>query len=108
MSQIGPSVTVRMRCEECGRRFDAMRRDTRACSTTCRQRLYRRMRAVTPPLPAGPFDLILADPPWHFTTYSAAGQVKSPGAHYATMSIAAIKHLPRYRNRVPVPPVPAG
>jgi N6-adenosine-specific RNA methylase IME4 len=51
-------------------------------------------RAATPPLPEGPFDLILADPPWHFTTYSQKGQGRSPGRHYSTMDLDWICRLP--------------
>lgn len=40
------------------------------------------------------FDLIMADPPWRFETYSALGLEKSPDAHYGTMSAADIKRLP--------------
>ena len=32
----------------------------------------------TPPLPAGPFDLIIADPGWPFATWSAKGRKKCP------------------------------
>jgi N6-adenosine-specific RNA methylase IME4 len=45
-------------------------------------------------LPPLGFDLIMADPPWHFELYSAKGQGKSADAHYATMDLAAIKALP--------------
>ena len=43
---------------------------------------------------SGPFDLIYADPPWHFETSSNKGQGKSPSAHYATLDIDAICRLP--------------
>ena len=46
--------------------------------------------AGTPPLPAGPFDLILADPPWHFDTYSEKGQGRSASQHYATIDLDQI------------------
>jgi N6-adenosine-specific RNA methylase IME4 len=46
------------------------------------------------PLPELAFDVILADPPWHFTTYGEAGQGKAPSAQYATMDADAIKALP--------------
>ena len=45
-------------------------------------------------LPAGPFDLIYADPPLHFTTWSDKGQGRSPSRHYATMSAPALLALP--------------
>jgi hypothetical protein len=38
--------------------------------------------------------VILADPPWHFQTYSAKGQGKSPSQHYATLTPDAIAELP--------------
>ena len=40
------------------------------------------------------YDVILADPPWHFNLRSAAGETKSPQAHYQTMQPDAIKALP--------------
>jgi N6-adenosine-specific RNA methylase IME4 len=43
-------------------------------------------------LPAGPFDVILADPGWHFAAWSARGRGKCP--KYRTESIEAICALP--------------
>lgn len=40
------------------------------------------------------YSAILADPPWYFRNYSAAGEVKNPAAHYACMSTADIAALP--------------
>lgn len=40
------------------------------------------------------YEMIMADPPWAFETYSEAGQGKSPSAHYETMSTEAICALP--------------
>lgn len=40
------------------------------------------------------FDIIMADPPWNFETYSPAGEGKSPQAHYKTMTHNEIKRLP--------------
>lgn len=37
---------------------------------------------------------IIADPPWYFANYSAAGEEKNPVAHYACMDLDAIKALP--------------
>jgi N6-adenosine-specific RNA methylase IME4 len=45
-------------------------------------------------LPAGPFSVIMADPPWAFATRSDKGLKKSPQAHYDCMSLDAIKALP--------------
>lgn len=43
----------------------------------------------------GPFDLILADPPWQFQTRSAKGITsKGAGGQYRTMDLDAIKALP--------------
>lgn len=40
------------------------------------------------------YGCILADPPWYFRNYSAAGEEKNPAAHYSCMDIDAIKALP--------------
>lgn len=40
------------------------------------------------------YGAILADPPWDHVMRSAAGEAKSPKAHYDTMSLDAIKALP--------------
>lgn len=40
------------------------------------------------------FDLIMADPPWRFQNWSAAGEGKNAVAHYACMGIAEIRALP--------------
>jgi len=45
-------------------------------------------------LRAGVYQLIMADPPWRFATYSAAGEGRSPQAHYQTMRIDDIAALP--------------
>jgi N6-adenosine-specific RNA methylase IME4 len=44
--------------------------------------------------PAGKFPVILADPPWPYTTYSVKGTGGSAEAHYDTMSVEAIAALP--------------
>lgn len=46
------------------------------------------------PLPPGPYDVILADPPWKFRTYSAKGHGKSPERHYSTMTLDEICAMP--------------
>lgn len=46
------------------------------------------------PLPKHHFGVILADPPWHFTTHSPKGWKKSPQHHYATMSYHDLMRLP--------------
>ena len=40
------------------------------------------------------YDVILADPPWHFTTHSEKGQGKSQSQHYDTMTMDDIRALP--------------
>lgn len=45
------------------------------------------------PLPNGPYDCILSDPPWTFATYSAKGKGRSPEQHYPCMSLAEIHAL---------------
>jgi N6-adenosine-specific RNA methylase IME4 len=94
---LGLAVTaksVRARCLVCGRSFLAIRHSVKTCSAACRQSLSRERRAATPPLPEGPFDLFLADPPLHFRTYSEKGQGRSPSRHYPTMDLDWICGLP--------------
>ena len=40
------------------------------------------------------YDLILADPPWNWETYSDKGQGKSASQHYSCMTMDDIKNLP--------------
>ena len=40
------------------------------------------------------YQVIYADPPWQFRTYSEKGLSKSAEQHYSTMSLEEIKHLP--------------
>ncbi len=40
------------------------------------------------------YDLIMADPPWAFKTYSAKGKAKSADAHYQCQDLDWIKSLP--------------
>lgn len=44
--------------------------------------------------PAGGFDLIMADPPWSFDNFSAAGEAKNAKAQYACNPLEWIKGLP--------------
>lgn len=44
--------------------------------------------------PMGGYDLIMADPPWHYEMRSEKGEGKSPQSHYQTMSLDEIKTLP--------------
>jgi N6-adenosine-specific RNA methylase IME4 len=46
------------------------------------------------PLKMFGYDLIMADPPWSFETWSAKGHAKAPQGHYDCMDLAAIKALP--------------
>ena len=49
---------------------------------------------MTTPLPAGPFDVILADPPWHFASNSAARPGHNVRRHYPTMRLPEICAMP--------------
>ena len=40
------------------------------------------------------FDVVMADPPWAWATYSDKGKAKSPEAQYRTMSLDEIADLP--------------
>lgn len=85
---------MRLQCPVCRRSFTAERRSAVTCSDACRQQRSRRLRANTPPLPHGPYDLIYADPPLDFQSRTPAGQGRSPSRHYATMDFAALCRLP--------------
>lgn len=45
-------------------------------------------------LPAGPFDVICADPPWNFKGNSVAAPGRNARRHYSTMSLDEIAALP--------------
>jgi N6-adenosine-specific RNA methylase IME4 len=49
---------------------------------------------VTPKLPAGPFDLIYADPPWDFTAWSDKSSANARLMPYQCMDLPAICRLP--------------
>ena len=40
------------------------------------------------------YDLIMADPPWHFATHSDKGQGKGAARHYRTWTLDKVKRLP--------------
>lgn len=42
----------------------------------------------------GAYSLVMIDPPWHFTTFSSKGGVRSAQGHYLTMTIDQIAALP--------------
>lgn len=44
--------------------------------------------------PAGGFRVVLADPPWEFVNWSAAGEEKNPSAHYDCMAPEDILGMP--------------
>jgi N6-adenosine-specific RNA methylase IME4 len=46
------------------------------------------------PRHAGEYQVVYADPPWRFTTYSDKGKGRSAEAHYDCLSIDEIKALP--------------
>lgn len=45
------------------------------------------------PLPPGPYDVIYADPPWTFETYSAKGKGRSAEKHYECMTLCDIASM---------------
>lgn len=45
-------------------------------------------------LPSKRYNIIYADPPWRFETYSEGGKEKSPDKHYNCMNIEDIYNLP--------------
>lgn len=49
---------------------------------------------LKPPPRAGQYQVIYADPPWRFATYSEKGKGKSAEQHYACMSLSDIAGLP--------------
>lgn len=46
------------------------------------------------PFPNKKYNIIYADPPWHFSNWSGKGTVKAPSNHYITMSLNDICKLP--------------
>ena len=40
------------------------------------------------------YNIIYADPPWHFSNWSGKGSVKAPSNHYSTMKLKDICNLP--------------
>lgn len=42
----------------------------------------------------GPYEIILADPPWEYKTWSKAGQKRTASSHYPVMKVADICALP--------------
>jgi hypothetical protein len=80
-------------CENCLKRFEPVRRDAVTCSPACRQARARRLRAQTPPLPEGTFDLLLLDLPRDWRGYSPKGEGRSPQRHYDTMDVPALCRL---------------
>ena len=49
---------------------------------------------MSAPLPVGAFEVIYADPPWTFRTWSAKGKGRSPEQHYNCMSLTDVRALP--------------
>jgi N6-adenosine-specific RNA methylase IME4 len=45
-------------------------------------------------LPKNHFAVLLADPAYHFGTYSKKGQGRSPSKHYSDMTIEELAKLP--------------
>ena len=63
-------------------------------ASTAFTRCYAEMTWEFGSLPRGSFRVILCDPPWRFSLYSAKGERKSPQAHYDCMPLAEIQALP--------------
>ena len=49
---------------------------------------------MTNPLPAGPFGVVLADPPWRFRTWNETNDAKSARRHYSLLEADAIASIP--------------
>jgi len=79
-----------MRCAECQRSFHPLRADAVTCSTRCRVARYRRLKATTPPWPAGTYDLVMVDLPLRWVGYSTKGEGRSPQRHYDTMDVPGL------------------
>jgi N6-adenosine-specific RNA methylase IME4 len=94
MNDVTIARTVTRRCIVCNRRFDAMRSSRRTCSDRCRQRRSRQLRAATPAWPNGKFQLVYADPPWSFKTFSPNHGSGFRHVPYACMDLDAICRLP--------------
>ena len=77
--------------------FEAMRGDAVTCSA-CRKACERRLRAHTPPLPEGPFDLLLIDLPLAWRGRSPKGEGRSPQRHYGTSESMSASGLLRPRQ----------
>jgi len=43
------------------------------------------------------YAVILADPPWHFATWSRKGRDRSPDKHYSTLTMPELAELPLQR-----------
>lgn len=52
------------------------------------------MARMTPDLPAGPFDLIMADPPWAYKNWSKKGEGKGAAGQYSCLSLDDIASIP--------------
>ena len=46
------------------------------------------------PFPKKTYNIIYADPPWTFDTYSIKGKGRSPEQHYDCMTLKDIENLP--------------
>ena len=44
--------------------------------------------------PMKQYGVVLADPPWRFTTWSEKGKGRAPEQHYSTMSVGELRNLP--------------
>jgi N6-adenosine-specific RNA methylase IME4 len=73
--------------------FEAVKRGelpAHRAAAKIRRELKRRSLAPAPPLPAGPYPVLYADPPWRS---QVPGSDWAPEAHYDTMTVEEIKAL---------------
>lgn len=54
------------------------------------RRIEKLTRLAARALPSGHYTVLLADPPWHFETWSEAGLDRHPSNHYPTMATEEI------------------
>ena len=65
-------------------------------------------KKVSPPRLIGRYDVIYADPPWTFQTYSVRGKGRGPEAHYDCMSLDDIKRFRWIAGQLPRLPFTCG
>ena len=89
------------RCLVCGNKLTRARSSRLTCSDACRQARSRQLRAATPPLPLGIFDLLYADPPWHVRAWGKHALTGGRSLPYAHMDLPALCRLQIARLAAP-------